>query len=146
MTAPPEVLDLAFAWMLRATAQASAVILLILAARLVLRDRLGAGGRYGLWALLVLPLVGGLLPAGPFALSGLLVREGSRPTVVVTPEVPPPTGPAEWAVQYGPVDLPAKASSSVTTTRAKIQWSRIAAIVWVIGAGALAVRVAIAHF
>ena len=138
MTAPLESLDLAFAWLLRATVQASIVVALLLMARLALRDRVAPGARYALWALLALPLFAPLLPAGPFRIPA------QKPVAREVSHVQPPA----WRVEYEPLGVPVTAiagTHDATRPARSIPWLRIGAIAWLVGATALSLRVAVSH-
>src|SRR5687768_2265312 len=96
-------LDVAFTFLIRATAQASMVVIVVLAARAAFRRWLSPGARYALWLLLVLPFVAPLLPAVPFAVPDVVRR-------TVAPEPSPAAPPEAWAavssgwrVEYGPL-------------------------------------------
>src|SRR5205085_9812921 len=90
--------DEPFLWLLRATAQLGAVILVILLARRALGRRISPGPRYALWLLLALPLVAPLLPTSPIRLPRI-----ARPTVSETSvpnPSPPPLATTGWQVIY----------------------------------------------
>ena len=122
MAAHLQALDQTFLWLLRASAQLAAVVIVVLLTRRALGGRISPGARYALWLLLALPLLAPLLPKNPLPLS-----RPTRPTVSQTTtseasaSAPNPTG---WRVIYEPLAPPA--APTVAESR-PLNWLRLAA-------------------
>jgi beta-lactamase regulating signal transducer with metallopeptidase domain len=91
MTAPEFL-----AWLWRTSWQAAAVAVLVLAAQRILRDRLPAGWRHALWALVALRLILPVTPASPLSVFNLarLLRSTDAPQVSRPSPAPRPRGAA----------------------------------------------------
>ena len=136
--------DAAFAVLLRATAQASVIVLTVLAARLLLRRRLSANARYALWLTLLLPFAAPLLPAIPVSFPNI-PQPSLTPAPVAAPRItaPLPGERLRWRVEYEPLAVaPAPTEAEAPEP---VNWLRLAGAVWLVGAIALASRVAVTH-
>jgi beta-lactamase regulating signal transducer with metallopeptidase domain len=135
---PP--LDQSFHWLLRATTQLSAVILVILLARRALGGRISPGARYALWLLLALPLIAPLLPINPIPLPRS--PRPPLPEVVVPNAPPPPVSTTGWRVIYEAAAVRPRPTVAEPPQPNRL---RLFAVAWLTGAAALALRVTITH-
>jgi beta-lactamase regulating signal transducer with metallopeptidase domain/type II secretory pathway component GspD/PulD (secretin) len=140
-------IDAAVEIWLRRSVQLSLVVLLILAARALLRGRLAPGARYALWLLLAFPLIAPLLP-----LPALPLPTGLRRAARSIAAPPPPPATAQdsaggWHVEYGPITAfaPATPTSLAPPATAPVNWLRWAAVAWMAGVTVLALRTATMH-
>ncbi|HZN69852.1 MAG TPA: M56 family metallopeptidase [Tepidisphaeraceae bacterium] len=142
-----ERLDALFAWVVRASWQASVVVLLVLGAQWALGRRVGANWRYALWLLVAVRLAAPALPGSGFSLFNAAPggREGAAPPVrrerseasaVVRVVVLPEQGGA--ATER---DAPAAApAADVVPPRAPLSFREAAALAWLAGVLLLCVR------
>src|SRR3954451_8544784 len=129
MAAHLQVLDQTFLWLLRASAQLAAVVIVVLLTRRALGGRISPGGRYALWLLLALPLLAPLLPKNPLRLPRTAPHTISQATA--TEPSPSAATPTRWRVIYEP--LAPRAAPTVAGSH-PLNWLRLGAWIWLTGA------------
>src|SRR5437588_12306195 len=81
------VLRLVASGIWRASWQGSALVLLVLMIGALFRKRLGARGRYALWAIVLVRLLMPVLPESPFSIYSLMERSAPPLTASRTPNL-----------------------------------------------------------
>ena len=156
-------------WLLRASWQAAVLVLLIFLVQVTFRKKLGARWRYALWLLVVVRLALPVSPHSALSVFNYApakaLHSGSAPTTAVPETLPAPqmaktTGPAvadepmatpEEQATLAEVDSSSRAEQPAMTTAQPQRSARsilkaenigaICAVIWVMGAALLALRV-----
>ncbi|MCK4998301.1 MAG: M56 family metallopeptidase, partial [Anaerohalosphaera sp.] len=152
-------LNTIFAWLCKSTVQISILILLIVAVRIVLRNKLAARWQYWLWLIVLVRMFMPALPQSSISLFNLLpdttpVAQTQPETITSPPVTPAPTNTDVTLAPADPQPNPAEVAPIAPAHQLAIQskpplninYTAILLTCWSIGAALLAAHIMLTNF